>query len=142
MAFDGKTQRGRLACADQPEYPVHMISAVLHRLGIVAAQLPLDHSGAKAEAELTAAPALIGCVDWQGRVLTGDALYCDTDLCATLRQAGGDYLVIVKENQATLLRAITTLFASRAEGQASWRCCAIPSSVCSIGQACARLPSA
>jgi predicted transposase YbfD/YdcC len=124
VAFDGKAQRGRLACADQPEYPVHMLSAVLHHLGIVAAQLPLDHSGEKAEAELTAAPALIGCVDWQGRVLTGDALYCDTDLCATLRQAGGDYLVIVKENQATLLRAITTLFASRAD--AALRAASLP----------------
>jgi predicted transposase YbfD/YdcC len=92
-----------------------MLSAVLHQLGIVAAQLPLDHSGEKAEAELTAAPALIGGRDWQGRVLTGDALYCDTDLCATVGEAGGDYLVIVKENQATLLRAITTLFASRAD---------------------------
>jgi len=124
VAFDGKAQRGRLACADQPEYPVHMISAVLHRLGIVAAQLPLDHSREKAEAELTAAPTLIGCMDWQGRVLTGDALYCDTDLCATVREAGGDYLVIVKENQATLLRAITTLFASRAD--AALRAASLP----------------
>jgi hypothetical protein len=62
-------------------------NAQLHRLGIVAAQPPLDHSGEEAEAELTAAPALIGGMDWQGRVLTGDALYCDTDLCATLRRA-------------------------------------------------------
>ena len=47
VAFDGKAQRGRLACADQPEYPVHMLSAVLHDCGIVLAQLPLDHTGEK-----------------------------------------------------------------------------------------------
>jgi hypothetical protein len=39
-------------------------------------------------------------------------------------QAGGDYLVIVEENQATLLRAITTLFASRAD--AALRAASLP----------------
>ncbi len=120
VAFDGKAHRGRLACADHAEYPVHMLSAVLHDLGIVLAQLPLDHTGEKAEAELSAAPTLIDRLDWTGGVLTGDALYCHTgrplgSMCATVIDAGGDYLLIVKENQATLLRAIVTLFASRAD---------------------------
>jgi predicted transposase YbfD/YdcC len=115
ITFDGKAQRGRLACADQPEYPVHMLSALLHDCGIVLAQMPLDHTGEKAEAEQTAAPTLIARLDWTGGVLTGDALYCHADLCATVIDAGGDYLVIVKENQATLLRALATLFASRAD---------------------------
>jgi predicted transposase YbfD/YdcC len=124
IAFDGKAQRGRLACADHPEYPVHMLSAVLHDLGIVLAQAPLDHTGEKAEAELTAAPALVARLDWTGGVLTGDALYCHAGLCETVRDAGGDYLLIVKENQVTLLRAITTLFASRAD--AALRAASLP----------------
>jgi predicted transposase YbfD/YdcC len=124
IAFDGKAQRGRLACADQPEYPVHMLSAVLHDCGIVLAQMPLDHAGEKAEAELTAAPTLVARLDWTGCVLTGDALYCHADLCATVRDAGGDYLVIVKENQPALLRAIATLFASRAD--AALRAASLP----------------
>ncbi len=115
IAFDGKAQRGRLACADQPEYPVHMLSAVLHDLGIVLAQTPLDHTGEKAEAEQTAAPMLVARLDWTGGVLTGDALYCHRDLCETVLDADGDYLLIVKENQVTMLRAIATLFASRAD---------------------------
>ncbi len=92
-----------------------MLSAVLHDLGIVVAQTPLDHSGEKAEAELSAAPTLIARLAWAERVVTGDALYCDRDLCTTIIDAAGDYLVIVKENQATLLHAIATLFASRAD---------------------------
>lgn len=124
VAFDGKAQRGRLACADQPEYPVHMLSAVLHDLGIVLAQTPLDHTGEKAEAELIAAPTLVTRLDCAGRVVTGDALYCDRDLCTTIINADGDYLVIVKENQATLLRAIATLFASRAD--AALRAASLP----------------
>ncbi len=115
IAFDGKAQRGRLACADQPEYPVHMLSAVLHDLGIVLAQTPLDHTGEKAEAEQTAAPMLVARLDWTGGVLTGDALYCHRDLCEMVLDADGDYLLIVKENQVTMLRAIATLFASRAD---------------------------
>jgi DDE_Tnp_1-associated len=115
IAFDGKAQRGRLACAAHPEYPVHMLSAVLHDRGIVLAQMPLDHTGEKAEAELTAAPALVARLDWTGGVLTGDALYCHAALCETVMDAGGDYLVIVKENQAALLHAIAALFAARAD---------------------------
>jgi len=124
VAFDGKAQRGRLACADQPEYPVHMLSAVLHDPGIVLAQLPLDHTGEKAEAELIAAPTLVTRLDWAERVMTGDALYCDRDLCATIIKAAGDYLVIVKENQATVLHALATLFASRAD--AALRAASLP----------------
>ncbi len=115
VAFDGKAQRGRLACADHAEYPVHMLTALLHDSGIVLAQTPLDHTGEKAEAELTAAPTLVGHLDWAECVATGDALYCDRDFCTAILDADGDYLAIVKENQATLLRAITTLFASRAD---------------------------
>ena len=129
VAFDGKAQRGRLACADRPEYPVHMLSAVLHDPGIVLAQLPLDHTGEKAEAELIAAPTLVTRLDWAERVMTGDALYCDRDLCATIIKAGGERersepIVIVKENQATVLHAIATLFASRAD--AALRAASLP----------------
>lgn len=119
IAFDGKAHRGRLACADRAEYPVHMLSAVLHDRGIVLAQLPLEHSGEKAEAELAAAPTLIARLDWAGCVLTGDALYCQTELCERVIDAGGDYLLIVKENQPTTLHAIAALFASRADAALS-----------------------
>jgi predicted transposase YbfD/YdcC len=92
-----------------------MLSAVLHDRGIVVAQMPLDHSAAKAQAELTAAPTLVARLNWTGCVLTGDALYCQTGLCQTVMDADGDYLLIVKENQATALRATATLFAERAD---------------------------
>jgi predicted transposase YbfD/YdcC len=115
IALDGKAHRGRLAYADHPEYPVHMLSAVLHESGIVLAQLPLDPTGEKAAAELTAAPALIGQLDWHGCVLTGDALYADTDICTAVCDAGGDYLVVLKGNQPTTLHAAAALFAARAD---------------------------
>jgi hypothetical protein len=94
---------------------VHMLSAVLHEQGIVLAQMPLDHTGQKAAAELTAAPVLLARLDWHGCVLTGDALYADTDICTAVCEAGGDYLVIVKGNQPTTLHATAALFAARAD---------------------------
>ena len=44
-------------------------------------------------------------------MLTGDALYCQHELCAQVLAAGGDYLVTVKANQPTLYAAIALLFA-------------------------------
>jgi len=43
-------------------------------------------------------------------VLTGDALFCQPDLCQRVLDAGGDYLLVVKANQPTLHAAIALLF--------------------------------
>jgi len=72
----------------------------------------------KAEAELTVAPTLVGRVDWQGRVMTGDALLCQRHLCQQVLAAGGDYLLVVKENQPTLYQDISLLFDPPADLQA------------------------
>lgn len=108
VAIDGKAQRGRLQFA--ADGPVHALTACCHESGIVLAQEPLTTTAAKAEAELTVAPALLDRVDWHGRVLTGDALFCQRTLCAQVRDAGGDYLLLVKDNQPALHEAIALLF--------------------------------
>lgn len=46
----------------------------------------------------------------KGRLVTGDALYCQRNLCKQIREAGGDYLVIVKANQPKLYEDIRLLF--------------------------------
>ena len=111
VAIDGKAQRGRLRF-DSSGCPVHALSAFLHEQGIVLAQEPIDNHGPadKAEAELTVAPALVERIDWHGRVMTGDALLCQRNLCAAVTDAGGDYLLLVKENQPTLHEDIRLLF--------------------------------
>lgn len=109
VAIDGKVQRGRLRF-DAEGVAVHAVSAVVHDTGAVLAQLPVTHQGDKAEAEPTVAPALIARLDWRGRVLTGDALYCQRSLCKQVLAAGGDYLLIVKDNQPTLHDDLRQLF--------------------------------
>jgi predicted transposase YbfD/YdcC len=109
VAVDGKAQRGRLRFA-AASCPVHARSAFCHDQGIVLAHEPIAAEGNKAEAELTVAPALLARIDWPGRVLTGDALFCQRALCQHVLAAGGDYLFVVKENQARLHADIALLF--------------------------------
>jgi predicted transposase YbfD/YdcC len=110
VAIDGKAQRGRLRFAAPGGPVVHALSAFCHEQGIVLAHEPIATGADKAEAELTVAPALLARLDWPGRVLTGDALFCQTALCKQVHEAGGDYLLLVKENQGTLYRDIALLF--------------------------------
>ena len=104
IALHGQAQRGRLRHGATPTHPIHAVSAFCHDLGGVLAQLVVDAQ--QHQAELIVAPKAIGKIDWQGRVLTGDALYCQQSLCTRVAEAGGDYLLMVKENQPTLLADI------------------------------------
>jgi predicted transposase YbfD/YdcC len=109
VAIDGKAQRGRLRFA-AAGCPVHALSAFCHDSGVVLAHEPIEAGPDQAEAELTVAPTLLARVDWPGRVLTGDALFCQTALCAQVQAAGGDYVLLVKANQGTLYHDIQLLF--------------------------------
>src|SRR5947209_2877944 len=129
VAIDGKAQRGRLKFEEEHGYPVHAVSIVDHQTGIVLTQghvektdvetkgeLPGEKAQEEQEAkkqksELAVASRLIHHIDWKGKVLTGDALYCQRCLCAALRQAGGDYLFLVKGNQPHLFEDLRLLFA-------------------------------
>ena len=107
IAIDGKAQRGRLRFAGGP---VHALRAFCHEQGIVLAHEPIIATTAKAEAELTVAPTLLDRLDWHGRVLTGDALFCQRARCQQVHDVGGDDLLLVTENQPDLQEAIALLF--------------------------------
>lgn len=109
VAVDGKAQRGRLRF-QEGGCPVHALSAFCHTHGVVLAHEPIERGADKAEAELTVAPAVLARVAWPGRVLTGDALFCQRNLCRQVLAAGGDYLLLVKENQPQLFADIRLLF--------------------------------
>jgi predicted transposase YbfD/YdcC len=71
---------------------------------------PVVEADAAHQAELTLAPALLAALPLAGRVVTGDALYCQRELCAQIRAAQGDYLFVVKGNQPTLQTEVALLF--------------------------------
>lgn len=138
VSIDGKAQRGRLKFEEKNGYPVHAVSLVDHQTGIVLSQGHVEKTDVepkgeppavettsalteaqeqeaqeakKEKSELAVAARLMQPLDWKGRVLIGDALYCQRCLCAALRQAGGDYLFLVKGNQPQLLEDVRLLFA-------------------------------
>ena len=87
---------------------IHDIAAFCQESGVVLAQLAVDNQ--RGEAELTAAPGLLSCLNWQGRILTGDALYCQPSLCAQVLADDGDYVLVVKGNQGDLRADVELLF--------------------------------
>jgi len=107
IALDGKTHRRRRALARTSGAPIHMVSLVDHVRGIILAQQPVTAGASEASMTLP----LIAQISWTGRVLTGDALHCQTALCTAVIAAGGDYLLRVKANQPRLFQDIQWLFA-------------------------------
>ncbi len=59
---------------------------------------------------MSVAPTLLRAVPLSGRVVTGDALYCQHALCRQLRQADGHFLFAVKANQPDLATEVALLF--------------------------------
>src|SRR5690349_2181460 len=71
----------------------------------------------KAQAELSLAPDLLRRIPLRGRLVTGDALYCQHALCAQIRQAQGHYLFVIKANQPELLAEVGLLFEQPPPGE-------------------------
>lgn len=67
------------------------------------------------------AGALLDSIDMKGRVLTGDALYCQRSLCRRIVNEEGDYLVMVKRNQKSLYEDVELCFEPPAPGM-NYRC--------------------
>ena len=79
-----------------------------------------DKKGAmteKRDSELSMARALLDTMTVTDRVVTGDALYCQRQLCERVVGEGGDYLLIVKVNQKDLHEDIELCFDLPLAGQ-------------------------
>ena len=103
VSLDGKTLRGS---TDVQLPGVHLLAAYAHEAGIVLRQLPVD---AKTN-EHKAALEMLDLIPVKGKLLTGDAMFCQRDLSRKIRAKQGDYLWPVKDNQPDLLAAIEDAF--------------------------------
>jgi DDE_Tnp_1-associated/Transposase DDE domain len=109
LAIDGKTARGS---RDGATPGVHLVAAYAPDVKAVLAQLRVD---AKTN-EHKAALELLGVLPLKGRVVSGDAMFTHRDVCSTVIEGGGDYLLPVKDNQPTLARDIAAAFAEPEAG--------------------------
>jgi predicted transposase YbfD/YdcC len=104
IAIDGKTLRGSQKQGAPGGY---LLSALAHRLGLTLAQQAV----ADATNEIPVALELLHHVVLEGRVVTVDALLTQRQLAQQLVAVGGDYAMLVKENQPQLREDIETVFA-------------------------------
>jgi hypothetical protein len=107
IALDGKTLRGS---ASHGAPGVHLLAAYAPQVAAVLAQVRV----ARKTNEHKAALELLGVLPLRGRVVTGDALFCQKDVCEKVLGGGGDYVFTVKDNQPQLHFDIACMFAESA----------------------------
>jgi len=103
VSLDGKTLRGS---TDVQLPGVHLLAAYAHDAEMVLRQLPVD---AKTN-EHKAALELLDLIPVAGKVIVGDAMFCQRDLSRKIRAKQGHYVWAVKDNQPELLAAIEDAF--------------------------------
>jgi len=85
---------------------VHLLAAYAHEADVVLRQLPVD---AKTNEHKTALE-LLDLIPVAGKIVTGDAMFCQRDLSRKIRAKQADYVWPVKDNQPDLLAAIEDAF--------------------------------
>jgi hypothetical protein len=103
VALDGKVARG----SGSPDAPaLHLLAALDQATGGVLAQARVPAQTNEHKAAL----ALLQGLALEGRVITGDALFCQRDLCHQVVHDDGHYLIKVDDNQPTLKADIEAAF--------------------------------
>ena len=110
--LDGKTIRGS-GCVSAERKGIHMVSAWVNENNLTLGQLATEaHSN-----EITAIPQLLDMIDIEGDTVTIDAMGCQTEIASKIRSKHADYVLAVKENQATLYNEIKEYFDYIDEGR-------------------------
>jgi hypothetical protein len=95
ISLDGKTLRG----SREGEVPgQHLVAAYAPAVEAVLSQIRVDSKTNEHKAALE----LLGILPLAGKVVVGDAMFCQRDLAERVVEAGGDYLLVVKDNQPGL----------------------------------------
>src|SRR5262245_25617494 len=103
IAIDGKTLRGSRRLDAKP---LHVLSAFASELSAVIGDLVVEPD----QNEISAAMVLLKGLPLDGAVVTGDAIFCQREICRHIRDRHGHYLFTVKDNQPALKSAIAESF--------------------------------
>jgi len=110
IPIDGKTARGSHGAKDR-ENPLHIVSAWASEQGISLGQVAVDEKSN----EITAIPKLLRMLELKGAIVSIDAMGCQKEIAATITQGGGDYVLMVKDNQPKLAQDLYDFFLQRHE---------------------------
>ena len=103
IAIDGKTLRGAY---DKGERPLHLVSAFATENRLVLTQ----HAVAEKSNEITAIPEVLKLLDVKKAIVTIDAMGCQKEIAAQIKDQKADYVLAVKDNQPTLHADVQALF--------------------------------
>jgi predicted transposase YbfD/YdcC len=112
IALDGKTIRGSYDRRDA-KAAIHMVSAWATENKLSLGQVVVDEKSN----EITAIPELLRLLDVSGAVVTIDAMGCQKEIAARIRQGDGDYVLAVKQNQPTLYEQVNQAIDEALEGE-------------------------
>jgi predicted transposase YbfD/YdcC len=105
IAIDGKTLRRSFDRA-AGKAALHLVSAWATEQHLVLGQVAVDSKSN----EITAIPKLLELLDVSGAMVSIDAMGCQKEIAAKIREGGGDYVLSVKDNQPHLLEDIQQCF--------------------------------
>jgi predicted transposase YbfD/YdcC len=114
VSIDGKTARATLDRA-KGKHPLHVVSAWAGRNRLVLGQEVVDTKSN----EITAIPKLLEVLELTGAIVTIDAMGCQKEIAAKIREKGADYVLAVKGNQEHLEEEIIQAFTDADEGKAT-----------------------
>lgn len=103
VSIDGKSLCSTLTAHGRS---VHLLSVLDQRTGFVLSQQEVDSK----TNEHKGAMQLLKTLVLKGRLVTGDAMFCQRDLCQQVVDDGGHYFFVVKDNQPSLKEAIAADF--------------------------------
>lgn len=103
VAFDGKTMR---ASKDRNGKAEHVLSAFCCGLQTIVGLEASRGNGL----EISDALKLLERLDLTGKIVTGNAIFCQKSIATNIVERGGDYIFPVKDNQKTLRQDIETAF--------------------------------
>lgn len=103
IALDGKTLR---RAHEKGLKPLHLVSAFATENRLVLGQRAVDGKSN----EITAIPELLKMLDVKKAIITIDAMGCQKEIAAQIKDQGGDYVLSLKDNQPTLHEEVRDLF--------------------------------
>jgi predicted transposase YbfD/YdcC len=112
VAIDGKTARATLDRA-KGKNPLHIVSAWMAENRLFLGQEVVEEKSN----EITAIPKLLAVLQLTGAIVTIDAMGCQKEIAAKIRDKKADYVLAVKGNQEHLEEDIIGAFAAVDEGQ-------------------------
>jgi predicted transposase YbfD/YdcC len=108
IAIDGKTVR-RSYQEKGKKAAIHMVSAFAARQRLVLGQVKV----AEKSNEIVAIPKLLDMLSIEGAIVTLDAMGCQRDIARKILDKKADYVLALKDNQATLREDVEVFVAEQ-----------------------------